>query len=323
MIIVIGEALIDLIESRDKPGQFQAVVGGANANVAIALARRGTSGQFLARISEDSFGKKIRNHLLQNGVLLDHAVAAKEPSTLAIASISSSGSASYSFYLNGTADWAFSEAELPSEKVLAGLGASALHFGCLTMALPPGNAAIEAWAKSFYEQDLLTISHDVNSRPALGLDAKAERERVERLNQISHLIKASDDDLDYLYGTGSNGHEIAQEWIKDSDRVVFITRGSEGVSVYRRGGVRLDVAARPTKVVDTVGAGDTFCANLLGQLSDLRALGSNPFGKLATLTDQSLIEIARVAGIAAALACEKTGAEPPTLKELEAALAAG
>jgi sugar/nucleoside kinase (ribokinase family) len=36
MIVVIGEALIDLIESKAESGSYQAVVGGANANVAIA-----------------------------------------------------------------------------------------------------------------------------------------------------------------------------------------------------------------------------------------------------------------------------------------------
>ena len=40
MIVVIGEALIDLIENRYQPGAFNAIVGGANANVALALARR-------------------------------------------------------------------------------------------------------------------------------------------------------------------------------------------------------------------------------------------------------------------------------------------
>ena len=51
MIVVIGEALIDLIESKQQSGSYQAVVGGANANVAIALARAGTPQQLLARIS--------------------------------------------------------------------------------------------------------------------------------------------------------------------------------------------------------------------------------------------------------------------------------
>ena len=62
MILVIGEALIDLIENRYQAGSFNAIVGGANANVAIALARRGTKQQFLARLSGDGFGKMIREN---------------------------------------------------------------------------------------------------------------------------------------------------------------------------------------------------------------------------------------------------------------------
>jgi fructokinase len=324
MIVVIGEALIDLIENREKPGQFQAVVGGANANVAIALARRGTNQQFLARISKDPFGLKIRQHLIDNAVGLDHAISANQPSSIAIASINSSGGARYSFYLNGTADWDWSRAELPDIETLKNIGASALHFGCLTMTLPPGSQVIKSWAEEIFARDMLTISHDVNVRPALGLEARDEKQRVAALNEISHLIKASDDDIKFLYGEGSESSidQIVADWIKDSGKVVFITKGGEGVSIYRRGGVRLEVAARPTKVKDTVGAGDTFCATTLGQLSDLGALGANPLAKLSELSDQVLIELAKVSATAASLACEKTGAEPPTLKELEAALKA-
>jgi fructokinase len=69
-------------------------------------------------------------------------------------------------------------------------------------------------------------------------------------------------------------------------------------------------------VQDTVGAGDTFCANTLAQLQKLNALGSGAFEKLAELTNLELIEIARVSAVAASMACEKTGAEPPTESEL-------
>ena len=71
MILVIGEALIDLIENRYQAGSFNAIVGGANANVSIALARRGTPQQFLARLSGDGFGKLIREKLVANHVGLD------------------------------------------------------------------------------------------------------------------------------------------------------------------------------------------------------------------------------------------------------------
>jgi fructokinase len=318
MIVVIGEALIDLIEDKSTAGRYQAVVGGANANVAIALARAGAKQQLLARISSDAFGQKIRQRLVDNKVGLDYAIAAKEPTSVAIASIGSSGGASYSFYVENTADWGWTKDELPTQQIMESLGATALQFGCLTMAMPPGNAVVEAWAKEYFDKDLLTLSHDVNVRPALGFDRDSERVRVERVNSFSHLIKASDDDINWLYGLepGSNVDQIAWDWIGDSAKIVFVTRGGDGASIYRRNKTKLDVAARKVKVQDSVGAGDTFCANTLAQLQKLGALGSGAFERLEALTDKQLVDIAKVSSVAASMACEKTGAEPPTDSEL-------
>lgn len=318
MIVVVGEALIDLIEDKTAAGRYQAVVGGANANVAIALARAGAKQQLLARISNDSFGQKIRQRLVDNQVGLDFAISAKQPSSVAIASIGSSGGASYSFYVENTADWGWSKDELPTRQTMEEIGATALQFGCLTMAMPPGNAVIESWAKDYFEKDLLTLSHDVNVRPALGFDQGAERARIERVNSFSHLIKASDDDINWLYGleAGSDVDQIAWDWVGDSDRIVFVTRGGDGVSIYRKGKTKLDVASRKVEVQDTVGAGDTFCANTLAQLQKIDALGSAAFMKLSSLKDQQLVEIAGISSVAASMTCEKVGAEPPTESEL-------
>jgi fructokinase len=163
----------------------------------------------------------------------------------------------------------------------------------------------------------------VNVRPALGFDRDAERSRVERVNSFSHLIKASDDDINWLYGLepGSNVDQIAWDWIGDTTKIVFVTRGGDGASIYRRNKTKLDVQSRKVKVQDSVGAGDTFCANTLAQLQQLGALGSSAFERLAELTDKQLIEIAKVSSVAASMACEKTGAEPPTDAELADLLA--
>jgi fructokinase len=318
MIVVIGEALIDLIEDKSTAGRYQAVVGGANANVAIALARAGAKQQLLARISSDAFGQKIRQRLVDNKVGLDYAIAANEPTSVAIASIGSSGGASYSFYVENTADWGWTNKELPTQQTMGDIGATALQFGCLTMAMPPGNAVVEAWAKEYFEKDLLTLSHDVNVRPALGFDRDSERVRVERVNSFSHLIKASDDDINWLYGLepGTNVDQIAWDWIGDSAKIVFVTRGGDGASIYRNNKTKLDIASRKVKVQDSVGAGDTFCANTLAQLQQINALGSGAFERLAALTDKQLVDIAKVSSVAASMTCEKTGAEPPTEFEL-------
>ena len=185
MILVIGEALIDLIESRGTKGQFQAVVGGANANVALALARRGTDHQFLARISSDRFGILIQDRLGSNNVNMDYIINTDEPTTLAVISVNAQGSPTYNFYTNGTADWGWTKQELPTKETVKSLNANAISFGCLTMAMEPGNLIIEAWAKDL--QNDLTISHDINIRAALGFARNKERERVERVNSFNKL----------------------------------------------------------------------------------------------------------------------------------------
>jgi fructokinase len=323
MILVIGEALIDLIENRYQAGAFNAVVGGANANVALALARRGTKHQFLGRISNDRFGKIIRDRLVSNGVQLEHSIEASELTTLAVVSIDSQGVPNYSFYVNGTADWGWTPAELPTDIELENMHATAIQFGCLTMAMAPGNAVIEEWAKAHYDQKSVTISHDINMRPALGFEREVERQRVERVNSFSHVIKASDEDIQWLYGLdeGANVDDIVNAWIGDSGRHVFVTRGGDGTSIYRPGGVRIDVPSRKINVVDTVGAGDTFCANMLGQLSDLDALGTDAFDRLTNLSDEAWRDLVHTSGIAASITCERAGCEPPTKPELDAVLA--
>ena len=243
---------------------------------------------------------------------------------MAIASIGDSGGAKYAFYVEKTADWNFTRQELPTEDKLSNIGAKALQFGCLTMALGPGNKIIEDWASEFFKSGSLTLSHDINVRPALGFEAKIERERVEKLNSISHIVKASDDDINWLYQleSGSSVDDIVWGWIRESEQIVFVTRGPDGVSIYRKGKIRLDVASRTVQVQDTVGSGDTFCAHMLTGLLAIDALGQNPSELLAAVSNEQLIQISKVAAVAASITCERTGAEPPTAKELAAVLAA-
>lgn len=312
MIVVIGEALIDLIESRETKGQFQAVVGGANCNVALALARRGNSHQFLARISTDRFGGLIKERLSANNVKTDHIITTEEPTTLAVISVNAQGSPTYNFYTNGTADWGWTKEELPTQQQLKDLNVKAIQFGCLTMAMEPGNLVIEDWAKQAKD---ITISHDINIRAALGFDRNKERERVERVNSFSHIIKASDEDIEWLYNLEPDADltEVIGNWINNTNKIVLLTRGSQGTRIYTKDST-VDVPARKITVKDTVGAGDTFIAHLLGQLDDNNYLGNN----LETLDLETLKTYVHTAGIAASITCERAGCEPPTLEQVKA-----
>ena len=316
MILVIGEALIDLIGEEGSGGSYTAVVGGANANVALALAVRGEEQRFLGRISSDGFGKQIASHLSSHGVNLSLAVNASEQTTLAVATIDPNGVASYSFYTKDTADWGWTANELPTAETVQSLSTKAIQYGCLGMAIEPGNLVIEAWLKSFFQAQSVTLSHDLNIRPALGFDRESELKRVLRLNAQSHIIKASDADIEWLYGLqeGSDLDDIASEW--SHGKLVVVTKGPDGVSLHRDG-ERIDVAGQKVNLVDTVGAGDTFMANFLGELSALDALGDKPASRLARLSNDELVAAASVANLAAGIVCERTGCQPPTRFEIE------
>lgn len=321
MIVVIGEALIDMIQDEDHGSNFRGVVGGANSNVALALARRDTPHQFLARISNDIFGRQIKKHLLDNSVAIDYAVDASEQSTLAFATIDNSGVAKYAFYVNGTADWAWQAKELPTLQALQQMQATTIQYGCLAMEMAPGNAVIEHWLADLHESQQFTLSHDINVRPALGFESDVERDRVEKLNRLSTIIKASDADIEWLYGLepGADVDGIVRDWISGTDKIAIITRGAAGCDLYR-GEHKLSIPGIKVDVQDTVGAGDTFMANFLTQLDQLGGLGAEPQKRLERLDDDDLAEACKVASVAAAMACERSGAEPPTTKELAARL---
>jgi fructokinase len=311
MILVIGEALIDLIENRYQPGAFTAIVGGANLNVATALARRGSDHTFYARMSSDRFGNIIREKLTSNNVNFKNSIITNENSTLAIVSLNEQGVPTYSFYVNGTSDWGWTKEELPTQEQLNAEQINCIQFGCLTMAMEPGNLVIENWAKHLTQ---ITISHDINIRSALGFDPTKEKERVERTNKFSHIIKASDEDIEWLYQGQREVDEVAQEWARDN-KIILITRGADGVSIFRNE-ERMDVPSRKINVVDTVGAGDTFCANLLGQLQDNNYLGKD----LTQIPSEELKNFVYISGIAASITCERAGCEPPTQEDLKAVL---
>ena len=110
-LTVIGEALVDLVPGASL-GCYQAKLGGSPFNVAIGLARLGHRTALMARLADTAFGRLLREHASVEGIDLEHAVHAAEPTTLAVVGLDSTAQASYDFYLQGTADWQWTDDEL-------------------------------------------------------------------------------------------------------------------------------------------------------------------------------------------------------------------
>jgi fructokinase len=301
MFVVCGEALIDLVPA-GPAATWRAAYGGGPANTAVALARLGAPTALVCRLSRDNFGRQLRRYLADSGVDLRLAVDADEPTTLAVVAFDERGGADYQFYVNGTADWQWSAGELPAELPP---GTRGLHIGSLASILPPGAAVLREWIIA--HRDDATVTFDVNVRPALLPDREVYRREISGWLDAAHVVKASNDDLAWLY-PGEGPLDVARRWIDEHDlALVLVTAGADGAIAVPRGQDPVRAAGVAVDVVDTVGAGDTFTAAFLHRVGLPAGLG-DPDSVGAAL---------RFAVAAAALACTRQGAQPPTLNEVE------
>lgn len=101
MIVVAGESLVDLIGGEH--GTLRPLPGGGPFNVARGLARLGMDVAFLGAISDDAYGRTLREALRADGVDLRAVVPSALPTTLALAQLDADGAAGYRFYAEGTA----------------------------------------------------------------------------------------------------------------------------------------------------------------------------------------------------------------------------
>lgn len=307
--VVIGEALIDLIQQAD--GRFIAKPGGAPANVSIALARLGVNVSFAGRVSTDKFGDKIRAWLEPEDIDLSLVESTDDPTSLAVASLDAEGKADYSFYLKGTADWGWTPGaftELENEPP------AALVIGSVAAVLEPGASIIESLASHLWEGNLSTVTIDVNIRPGLGFQREQETVRVERQIKFAHIVKASDDDLAWLY-PNRDPVDTARAWSTDG-RFVIMTCGAEGAALFTPAGDSVSVSAPKIDLVDTVGAGDSFLGATLFGLQRLNALGNNALGRLSEVSRDEWVSLLELSARVGAITCSRAGCNPPTAAEL-------
>ncbi|MGW6881275.1 carbohydrate kinase family protein [Streptomyces goshikiensis] len=290
MIVVGGEALIDLVPAAAPPGALLPRPGGGPYNTALALGRLGARVAFCSRVSADGFGESLLAGLRAAGVDLSLVQRGPEPTTLAVPSLAPDGSAAYRFYVEGTADRLFTlPPALPA-------GVRALGLGTCSLVLEPGASAYEALLRRESQRGLLTLL-DPNIRPALIADPAAYRSRFEGWLPYVSVLKLSEDDAAWLGGR-------VRDWLAAGPSAVVLTRGAEGLTVWTREGAEHSVPSRRVTVADTIGAGDTVGAALLHRLAGHRAGPVDWPGVL------------EYAAHAAALTCTRAGAEPPYAAEL-------
>ncbi|WP_216396040.1 carbohydrate kinase family protein [Arcanobacterium phocae] len=308
-ILIVGEAVIDIIKRTD--GTIEEHPGGSPANVAIGVSRLGIPAHLLTMVGDDAHGKIVEQWLADDDVVT--TTVETERTATALATLDETGASTYTFDMT----WDLDRFEPDLQDV------NHVHTGSIAAFIEPGAqdvARIVAQAR-----DHATISYDPNIRPALIDDMAKVREHVLSLVAQADVVKCSDEDLGYLFERDAlsqdDAIELARTWIAQGRTsghgplLVAVTAGKDGVIAVNAAGEYVHVAADPqVKVVDTVGAGDSFMGALVYQLANRGLTGHRD--KIAELDRETMREIAVFAARVADITVSRAGANPPRLEEL-------
>ncbi|MBN9631824.1 MAG: carbohydrate kinase [Actinobacteria bacterium] len=295
-VVVVGEALVDIVEA---PGGRTEHPGGSPMNIAYGLGRLGNRVALLTRVGEDEHGRTVLAHLAAAGVELVPGSVVPGATSTALARLDREGAATYEFAI----DW-----RLPGPVALP--RAPLLHVGSIGATLEPGDDSVF----ELVQASGALVTFDPNVRPSIIGSREAALDRVERYYPLTQLVKLSDEDARWLY-PDEPLEAIAQRLVEQGVRLVAITLGSDGCLITdTRRSIRLP--APPTRVADTIGAGDSFMSGLIDAAIRQGLIGAIASGRLS---DRDLETLA-VGGLASAsVTVSRSGAESPDRTEVEAA----
>ena len=148
----------------------------------------------------------------------------------AVAHLDRTGAATYTFDIS----WTLPQVDPPCTPLH-------VHTGSIAALMAPGASSVRALVEGL--RDRSSISFDPNIRPALVPDHDEAVARVEQMVELSDVVKASDEDIAYLY-PGADPVQIARDWVQRGPAVVVVTLGSEGPGA--RPGTAWCASSRPS-----------------------------------------------------------------------------
>ncbi|MGY5003360.1 carbohydrate kinase family protein [Streptomyces griseus] len=302
-LLVVGECVADIVRLPDEADRVHP--GGSPANVAYGLARLGHRAVLLTQLGPDENGRLVRDHLVSGGVdVRTDGSTARTPS--AAVTLDGAGQASYAFDVS----WTLAPVAVEPAPVH-------VHTGSIGAVVEPGSATVLDLVRA--ARATATVSYDPNVRPGLMGDRTAAVRRVEECVGLSDVVKASDEDLEWLY-PGEDPEQVAAGWLGRGPAVVLVTRGGDGALAVLPGG-RVTVEAPAVEVADTVGAGDAFMSGTLHALAAQGLLGPDARERLRAVDRDTVADVLRHAVASAAVTVSRAGANPPGPDELREALA--
>ena len=252
-VIGIGEAVLDIIFKDNKP--VEAVPGGSAFNAITSLGRCGVSTSFISEAGNDHVGKYIIEFLKSNGVNADNVTTfpdSKSPVSLAF--LNEKNDAEYIFYKDHPHDQLeFTYPDIqPDDIVLFG------SFYAVNPVIRPQLVGLLDYARSHGA----IIYYDVNFRPAHKDEViRITPNLIENLD-YADIVRGSHEDFATLYKKG-DADKVYNAEISFYCRQFIYTHGSQPVEVRGGRDMKKSYPVPDTKVVSTIGAGDSFNAGFI------------------------------------------------------------
>lgn len=231
-LTVVGSINIDLtstVSAFPRPGETVLAVrplarelGGKGANQARAAARLTGMARMIGAVGQDLDGTFALDRLSASGVDISGVIRNEEPTGAAMITVDATGE--NTIVVNAGAN----EALRPADIRLGGVGATLCQ-----LEIPI--TCVEAAARQ--------------SSGFFALNAAPARHLSEQILGACDLIIVNDTEYEAL-------PELREA------RCVAVTSGAEGAAIYHAGELAARVKAFRARVVNTVGAGDAFCAAL-------------------------------------------------------------
>ena len=299
-VAALGEFLVDFTcngASAQGNPFYEANPGGAPCNVLAMLAKLGKKTAFIGKVGDDQFGHLLRQVGLEAGISMDSLVMDPHShTTLAFVKTAENGERDFSFYRDSGADTLLSPDEVP-EDVIA--GARIFHFGSLSLTGEPVRSATQK-AVALARAAGCILSFDPNLRPPLWDDLEQAREQIHWGLAQCDVAKISDDELLFLTGEANFDAGAAKLMEQFPNlQMVNVTAGAQGSISYYQGLRVFQPGVTLGGVIETTGAGDTFCACVLNFLLE---------HGLEHLTADDLTQMLRFANAAAYLVTTWRGA---------------
>lgn len=300
----VGECLVDVLASVDDKTSSMRMIGnagGAPANVMAGMARLGLNTAFIGKLGDDCFGHFLSDSLSATGIDTSAVVMSSDyPTTLAIVSLDCKGDRSFSFYREKTADVMLDWDDIDRSVIE---NSKIFHFGSVSLTAEPSRSATLK-AAEFARASGVSVSFDVNLRPALWKNAAPPLPIIEKALHLTDYLKVSEEELAFISGEDTAHMESAALSLYHKYGFVFliVTLGEKGSFCIHDGNVFRAPAFR-VDCVDTTGAGDAFWAAFLSRII-------HRGGKSEDISDTEIREMLVYANAAGAISVTRSGAIP-------------